>query len=307
MNASKVIEQARAWLGLNEYDGTHKEIIDIYNAHKPLARGYKVKYTDSWCATFVSAVAIKLGYTDIIPTECSCGKMIALLQAAGVWVEDDAFSPSSGDIIFYDWDDSGKGDNTGWSDHVGIVEQVANGIITVIEGNLNNRVDRREIAVNARYIRGYGVPKYSEEKTEAPTTPSAEYYPQYTGATSSIVNALKSVGVNSAFSYRKKIAEKNGITNYTGAAAQNTQMLNLLKQGKLIKAEASAPSSVEYYPRYTGNTNSIVNALKSVGVNSAFSHRKKIAAKNGIKLYIGTSSQNTQMLNLLKSGKLIKV
>ena len=54
-----VVSTARAWLGKIERDGSHREIIDLYNAHKPLARGYAVKYTDAWCATFVSAVAIK--------------------------------------------------------------------------------------------------------------------------------------------------------------------------------------------------------------------------------------------------------
>lgn len=57
-----------------------QEIIDVYNAHRPLARGYKVKYTDAWCATFVSAVAIKCGLTSIIPTECGCGQMIELFK-----------------------------------------------------------------------------------------------------------------------------------------------------------------------------------------------------------------------------------
>lgn len=45
--ASAVLAQARAWIGRNEADGTHKGIIDVYNGHKPLARGYKVKYTDA--------------------------------------------------------------------------------------------------------------------------------------------------------------------------------------------------------------------------------------------------------------------
>lgn len=66
-------------------------------------------------------------------------------------------------FIFYDWDDTGAGDNTGWPDHVGIVESVSGGNITVIEGNKNNAVARRTIAVNGRYIRGYGVPKYEAE------------------------------------------------------------------------------------------------------------------------------------------------
>lgn len=158
--ASKILEQARAWLGRNEAAGTHKAIIDVYNAHKPLARNYKVKYTDAWCSTFVSAVAIKCGYTDIIPTECGCGQQIELFKKIGAWEERDNYIPNPGDIIFYDWDDNGIGDNTGWSDHVGIVEEVVNGKITVIEGNCDNSVKRNYLQVNGKSIRGYGVPKY---------------------------------------------------------------------------------------------------------------------------------------------------
>lgn len=163
--ASKVLEQAKEWLGKKESNGSHKEIIDIYNRIRPLPRGYKVKYTDSWCATFVSAVAIKIGYTDIMPLECSCEQMINLAKNMGIWIENDAHTPKAADIILYDWGDSGNGDNTGWTDHIGIVEKVANGVITVIEGNLNNAVDRRTISVNGKYIRGYIAPKYDAEPT----------------------------------------------------------------------------------------------------------------------------------------------
>lgn len=161
--ANNVVKQAQSWLGCKESNGTHKPIIDVYNAHKPLARGYKVKYTDEWCATFVSAVAIKLGYTDIIPTECSCPKMIELFKRLGAWDESDARTPKAGDVIFYDWEDSGSGDNKGTANHVGIVEKVSGGTITVIEGNYNEAVKRRSIKVNGKYIRGYGVPKYDTQ------------------------------------------------------------------------------------------------------------------------------------------------
>lgn len=161
--ASKVVEQAKAWLGYKESDGTHKKIIDVYNAHKPLARGYKVKYTDAWCATFVSAVAIKVGYTDIMPTECGCGKMRELFKKLGCWVEDESVTPLPGWVVFYDWDDNGKGDNTGTVEHVGIVEKVADGKITVIEGNYSNSVKRRTLKVNGKYLRGFGAPKYDNE------------------------------------------------------------------------------------------------------------------------------------------------
>ena len=166
--ASKVVAQAKAWLGKKESDGSFKEIIDTYNSHKPLARGYKVKYTDEWCAAFVSAVAIELGYTDIIPTECGCGKMIDLFKKLDCWIENENRTPKVGEIIFYDWQDSGNGDNKGGSDHVGIVEKVSNGVITVIEGNKSASVARRTMKVNGKFIRGYGVPKYDEEPVEKP-------------------------------------------------------------------------------------------------------------------------------------------
>ena len=160
---TKVIEQARAWLGCNEADGTHKKIIDIYNTQNPRPRGYKVQYTDAWCATFVSAVAVKLGYTRIIPCECSCNYMIQGFKRIGCWVENDAYTPKYGDVIFYDWQDSGSGDNVGSSDHVGYVESCDGVNIVAIEGNKNNAVERRTLKVNGRYIRGFGVPKYDTE------------------------------------------------------------------------------------------------------------------------------------------------
>lgn len=177
---SKVVEQAQAWVGCNEADGSHKKIIDVYNSHKPLARGYKVKYTDAWCATTVSAIAVKLGYTKIIPTECSCTRMIELLKKINSWMEKDSYVPKPGDLIFYDWDDNGVGENVNGPEHVGIVEKVSsNDVITVIEGNFQNAVSRRTIAVNGRFIRGYGVPKYDDESaktTTSTTKPKTESY-----------------------------------------------------------------------------------------------------------------------------------
>ena len=168
--ASEVVKQAQKWLGKKESDGSFKEIIDVYNSHTPRARGYKVKYTDEWCSTFVSAVAIKLGYTDIIPTECGCEKHVQLFKKLGSWQENESVTPKAGWVIFYDWDDSGSGDDKGNADHVGIVEKVSGNTITVIEGNYSCAVKRRTLKVNGKYIRGYGVPKYDEEKKETTNT-----------------------------------------------------------------------------------------------------------------------------------------
>ena len=178
---AKVVSIAQGYIGCKESDGSHKKIIDLYNSHKPLARGYAVKYTDAWCSTFASAVAIAAGLTGIIPTECGCEKHIALFKALGSWQENDAYVPAPGDYIFYDWNDSGVGDCTGAADHVGIVEKVSGQTITVIEGNYSNAVKRRTLAVNGRYIRGYGVPKYgSGTASAAPAAPAQTAKPTVT-------------------------------------------------------------------------------------------------------------------------------
>lgn len=64
--------------------------------------------------------------------------------------------------------------------------------------------------------------------------------------------------------------------------------------------------TIEYYQKCSSKYISIVDALKSIGVNSSFSNRSKIAKSNSIKGYIGLGSQNSKMLELLKQGKLIK-
>lgn len=289
MYASTILRQAESWLGRKESNGTHQEIIDIYNCCKPLARGYKVKYTDSWCATFVSAVAIKCNATDIIPLECSCGQMINLAKNIGIWVENDSYTPSPGDIILYDWADSGKGDNTGWADHIGYVVSVNNGKIKVIEGNLNNSVAYREIAVNGRYIRGYICPKYAKEpvKVETPSLTLAE-----------VVKKVVNGDYGNGEERKRRIPAETPFTYEEVRVAVNAYM-------SADKYPADIPT-VEYYPKYSGTSNSLVDALKSLKIDSSYAHRKQIAEANHIGGYTGKAKENERLLLYLKHGKLIK-
>lgn len=166
ISSNDILNQARAWLGLNEKDGSYKQIIDIYNAYLPLARNYRVKYTDNWCAVFISALAIKCKATNFIPLECGAEEMIKLLKKKGMWQEDASYRGKVGDLIFYDWD--GK---DSWSDHVGIIEEIIGDNMTVIEGNKNNAVERRVIKIGNKVIRGYGIINYaSSVATQNPTT-----------------------------------------------------------------------------------------------------------------------------------------
>lgn len=209
----KFVDTAISYLGCNESDGSHRKIIDAYNAHKPLARNYRVKYTDFWCATFVSAMAIQCGLTAIIPTECSCDRMIRLHQKLGTWIEDDAYTPKIGDPIMYDWDDDGKGDCKGWPEHVGIVVEVTNGWIKVIEGNVVNKVGYRMLAINGKYIRGYCVPDFASLATEEVDTVTVELPVLKKGAKRDEVKSLQAILIGFGYS-----CGSSGVDGSFGAA-----------------------------------------------------------------------------------------
>lgn len=63
----------------------------------------------------------------------------------------------------------------------------------------------------------------------------------YTG--NSIVDYLKSEGRDSSYGARKTLAEQYGISNYRGTAQQNTQLLNMLRNGSKPSASAQASTS----------------------------------------------------------------
>lgn len=134
------------------------------------------------------------------------------------------------------------------------------------------------------------------------TAGAASYFPRYTGGSGSIAAALDSLGADPSYGSRAQIAAANGIGDYRGTAAQNTRMLELLRQGVLIDPSPVSP----YFPAYTGGSPSIAAALDALGVPSSYSYRAEIAAANGISDYRGAAAQNTRMLELLRQGRLLK-
>lgn len=157
----QLVHTAQSWLATQEGSKEHQQILLIYNTHEPLAVGYEVTPEDNWCATFGSCAAIQTGLTEIIPTECSCGRQIDLWDALGRWEEKDDYLPLTGDYIYYNWDKTWDlKDNSGWPDHVGIVVGTAGPAIKVIEGNRDDSVTYRVIFRWNRWIRGYGLPDY---------------------------------------------------------------------------------------------------------------------------------------------------
>ena len=168
-----VVEAMRSWLGAVPGSAKHDDILRTYNHHRPLARGYAILPGDAYCAATVSAAWIRAGAASVAPLEVSVPRMTELARKRGIWEENDAFVPAPGDAVVYDWQDDGRGDNRGRGDHVGLVESVTGGVISVIEGNMGagHMVGRRSLAVDGRYIRGFIRPDYKSLADAAPSLP----------------------------------------------------------------------------------------------------------------------------------------
>lgn len=170
---NELVDTFASYIGASKGSIKHRNLVDIYNSYKPLPQGYKLKYTDAWCAGSASAIAILCKLTDIIPVECSCSRQIELWKKMGRWIEDESITPKKGMYCYYDWDDGtdyAKTDNKGAPEHVGIVSAVNGKTFTVIEGNKgqNSVVGYRQVEVNGRYLRGFGDPDFASKAT-APT------------------------------------------------------------------------------------------------------------------------------------------
>lgn len=166
--AQDYLNVMRAWIGYNEKNGRYLMIIRIYNSKSPLPRGYAVQPDDEWCDTAISAAGIESGMDDLIGRECGCEEHIKIFKQMGIWIEDGTITPEPGYIILYNWNDSTQ-PNDGRADHIGAVESVHNGQITVIEGNKGEAVARRVLSVGNGYIRGYAKPKFEKTSGSANT------------------------------------------------------------------------------------------------------------------------------------------
>ena len=167
----------------------------------------------------------------------------------------------------------------------------------------------------------YGIYRYNGTVPAAPgsssdssvssgttTTVTTQYYPKCGSSYTTFYAAMDSIGVSCDWSLHTRIAAINGITGFTGTAAQNTQLLNLLKAGKLLNPDyTGAASSVttQYYPKCDSSYSTFYAAMDSIGVSCDWELHCRIAASNGITGFTGTAEQNTNLLNLLKAGKLI--
>lgn len=104
--------------------------------------------------------------------------------------------------------------------------------------------------------------------------------------------------------FEAKKAYKNGMALYIGdvLVTKTKGHTVIVTEPSYVKEEKAA----EYYPRYIGKSDSIVDALTSLKVNASKENRKKIALANGMMVYSGSAKENLFLLALLKNGELKK-
>ena len=114
-------------------------------------------------------------------------------------------------------------------------------------------------------------------------------------------------------SNERSLILKSGLFKDVGSYKQGDTLYNgdiLVTRTKghtVIVVSGAKKSKGKYYPKYTGNSGSIVEALKSVGEDDVSKeHRAEIAKKNGFSNFKFTSEENSKMISLLKKGKLKK-
>lgn len=175
-----VVDYLKQYVGIREGSQAHKDILNTFNGSGLCAR-YKMTVYDAWCATAVSAAFIANGYAGkpgsgalFQCVECSCWYMTELAKQQGIWQENDAYRAKVGDVVMYDWQDSGSGDNQGTPDHVGIVSSVNGNVMRIIEGNRNDSVAYRDLNVNGLYIRGFITPNYAKYAKKEDSNPSVK-------------------------------------------------------------------------------------------------------------------------------------
>lgn len=244
MTEDELRKQVANWLvqylGIKEGSSQHKAILDVYNNSKLCTR-YTMTTGDAWCATAVSAAFIACGLAGAAGSgklfqcvECSCNNMITKAKTQGIWVENDAYVPKVGDVILYDWQDSGVGDNTGSSDHVGIVYSVSGSAIKVIEGNKSNTVAYRTLAVNGRYIRGYITPNYGKYAGTTSVPPTSQEKPSATETNTSFPEVPFMVKVLiSDLNYRSTGSMSGKVLGQTGKGSFTITEVNSNGWGKL--------------------------------------------------------------------------
>lgn len=146
---NEMLRTATSFINIDLY--VKNWLVDYYNSncikYVKKSRKYKMKYSDNWCAMFMSLCAHKVGILDF-PFEVSVEQMLKISKEKGKFYTDIS-QIEKGDLVIYNWDGNGV------SDHVGAVYIITLDCISVLEGNYKSTVGLRTVDKNSKFITGF--------------------------------------------------------------------------------------------------------------------------------------------------------
>lgn len=274
---NKILNVARRELGYKEGANNNTK----YGAD------YGLNY-NPWCQMFIWWCAKQAGIGEnIIPKTASCPTAYNWFKNKGQVIP--AVEAKAGDIIFFTWTG-----NTSPA-HVGIVENVNSNIITSIEGNKNNAVERRNISKDNKCIFAICRPAYVGETTEE-TIPEVTSNVKYVNTTIGLnirANPSTSAKITGAIPYKKEVSviEEN-CTNANGYSWDKIQYNNIV--GYVAN---------KYLTPVTTNTTTTYTVQKGDNLS-------KIASKYGTTwqtIYNNNRSIIGNNPNYIKAGQVLKI
>lgn len=134
----------------------NQEVVDIAKSQvgnvggQPYWSWYGFNGRVEWCACFVSWCINQAGYSEPRFSGCTSGGM-AWFQSHGQWATRGYSDLAPGDLIFFDWDNSGD------ADHVGIVIGTDGTKVYTVEGNSGDACKIKSYSLDYGCILGYGL------------------------------------------------------------------------------------------------------------------------------------------------------
>lgn len=178
---------------------------DVGKNGRTICNWYPLSWGEAWCAASCSYWANKLGQKygvsilgKIIPKTAGAGCFAreGVPNGMGTWIPRGSGTPKVGDLITFRW--GGWYSDKYHSDHVGVVQKVANGYVYTIEGNAGasnttSSVKQKVYSLNFSCINGYYRPNWNLIKGNATNTTGDEEMNFKKGDKSDGVLAYKSL------------------------------------------------------------------------------------------------------------------
>lgn len=191
-----------------------------------------------------------------------------------------------------------------------ISKQVSKIAVKLAKSNLvGYNQNKRNTLYKELKANDFNVDKYIKSKVKTDTDCSAFIYACWC----CVVHSMRTDTNAPTTKSMRNFYKKHGFTVYTDRKYLTTDVnlkagdINVKEGSHTVMVYENKSNTNIYYPVCTINTVSIVDGLKSIGVDSSYANRKLIAIKNGIDNYKGLGSQNSELLKKLKAGTLLMV